>query len=178
MNVRLHIIDVRAKGVQVATPASTGDLFWLPRQHVTWSEPPRPGGKVTATLPRWLAVKNRQLVAVRGQLSIAFHKPIEFDPIKAERPIPMTDFPADAGKGALFRNTKAEKPSHPSHTGTCEIDGKRYRIAAWVKTSEKTGEKYFSLSFRPDAQQQPAQQKPASGPRFDDETIPFEMEWR
>jgi hypothetical protein len=84
-----------------------------------------------------------------------------------------SDFPPEAGKGMLGRNSKAEKPSHPSHTGVCEIAGTRYRIAAWVRTSELTGEKYFSLSFREVGEQQPARpQQPGGGPTFD-EPVPF-----
>lgn len=87
----------------------------------------------------------------------------------------MSDFPPDAGKGALYRNSKAEKPSHPSHTGFADIDGKRYRIAAWVRTKEGTDERFFSLSFRQAEARADDQAKPkqrAAGPTFSDE-IPF-----
>ena len=88
----------------------------------------------------------------------------------------MGDFPPDAGKGALYRNDKATKPSHPSHTGFADIDGKRYRIAAWVRTKEGTDERFFSLSFRPAEErsdERREQPKPGrGGPDFDSQ-IPF-----
>ena len=47
--------------------------------------------------------------------------------------------------GALFRNANKQKESQPDHTGTCKIDGKTYRISAWVK--EGKGGRFFSLAF-------------------------------
>jgi hypothetical protein len=175
MNVSLHIISLSAKGVQCVTLGSTDAGFWLPRRHVTWSEPPEAGAKVSAEVPTWLAQKHKQLVAVRGQYAFPLTPLPGLDPERATQDgsFPMSDYPQDAGKGALYRNTKAEKPSHPSHTGFCDIDGRRYRIAAWVRTKEDTGEKYFSLTFRP-ADEQPAKpaQRSSSDPTFDDQ-IPF-----
>ena len=181
MNISLTVIDVRGKGVQVATPASTGESFWLPKAGVTWSAEPTPGAKVSATVPAWLAAKHQQLVKLRGQYAIPLNPMPGLDPDRAtaKGSFPMSDYPQDAGKGALYRNTKAEKPSHPSHTGFCEIGGVRYRIAAWVKTSEKDGSKFFSLSFRDAGEQQTAKPQPtAGGPSFGGESIPFGPEVR
>jgi hypothetical protein len=115
MNFTLHVLDVRGKGVQVVTPGSTSEAFWLPRgSPVVWSEAPEPGAKVSASIPRWLAQRHHQFVALRGQYSILFHQKAELDPEKAKGPIPMAnDRPEDAGRGALFKNDKKEKPSHP-----------------------------------------------------------------
>lgn len=50
--------------------------------------------------------------------------------------------------GVLFRNkNKTEGDKRPEYTGSCEIDRVEYKIAAWVKTSKKTGEKFFSFKF-------------------------------
>ena len=49
--------------------------------------------------------------------------------------------------GALFKNTKKEKESHPDYRGECVIAGVKYEIAAWIKAS-KAGNKYMSLSFQ------------------------------
>jgi hypothetical protein len=67
----------------------------------------------------------------------------------------MTDRPEDAGNGVLFRNDKREKPSQPEFKGECTIKGKRFWLAAWVKTSEKSGQKFFSLAFREAEEQKP-----------------------
>jgi hypothetical protein len=54
--------------------------------------------------------------------------------------------------GALFRNTRKEKETHPDYTGTCIINGKKLEMSAWVKTA-KSGTKYMSFSFRPSERQ-------------------------
>ncbi|MFA7176135.1 MAG: hypothetical protein WC114_02710 [Smithellaceae bacterium] len=52
--------------------------------------------------------------------------------------------------GVLFRNKKKEEgDKKPEYTGSCEIAGVEYWISAWVKTSSKTGEKFFSFKFEP-----------------------------
>jgi cytochrome b involved in lipid metabolism len=70
--------------------------------------------------------------------------------------------------GAIFRNKRKEKDSHPDRTGQCTINGKEYWISGWMK--EKDGEPYMSLAFKPkDA-------KPAEKPRSSrdaDDSIPF-----
>ena len=77
--------------------------------------------------------------------------------------------------GALFRNAKKEKDTHPNATGTATIDGVEYYISAWTKET-KSGDKYQSLSFkRKDASQKAgiAKAKEALGaPGFNDD-IPF-----
>jgi hypothetical protein len=93
----------------------------------------------------------------------------------------MSDFPQDAGDGALFKNREKSKPSQPDYFGKAEIEGRSYRVSAWVKDSKKNpGQKYMSLSFRLDEQQRPtAEQRAAAGPTFrDDEQIPFAPEAR
>jgi hypothetical protein len=178
VHLDLHVLDTTDAGVKV-TLGAEGDAFWIPRgPPVRWATVPEPGVKVVATMPRWLAIKHNQVreSRVNGQRVLNFHQHPELDPEKstATGSFPMSDFPPDAGRGALYRNTKAEKPSHPSHTGFADIDGKRYRIAAWVRVKEDgSGEKFFSLSFRP-ADEQPQQQRPRpeSMPAVDAE-IPF-----
>lgn len=48
--------------------------------------------------------------------------------------------------GAIFKAKEQPSEKHPSHTGSCLIDGKKYSISAWVNEA-KSGEKYFSLKF-------------------------------
>ena len=50
--------------------------------------------------------------------------------------------------GALFRNDKKEKETHPDYTGSAKVDDIEYYISGWVKTS-KGGQKYMSLAFTP-----------------------------
>ena len=48
--------------------------------------------------------------------------------------------------GSLFRNDKKETEKQPDYNGTVKVEGKDYKLAAWVKES-KSGQKYFSLSL-------------------------------
>ena len=45
----------------------------------------------------------------------------------------MTDRQEDAGSGALFKNDKKEKPSHPDYQGDCTIRGRKFWMSAWIK---------------------------------------------
>jgi len=54
--------------------------------------------------------------------------------------------------GAIFRNDKREKDTHPHAKGSCMIDGVEYWVSAWKKTSQ-SGTDFTSLSFtRKDSQ--------------------------
>jgi hypothetical protein len=72
--------------------------------------------------------------------------------------------------GALFKNEKREKDTHPHATGTAMIDGVLYYVSAWTKEG-KMG-KFQSLSFkRKDAA---APSRSSAKPGTDDtEDIPF-----
>jgi hypothetical protein len=75
--------------------------------------------------------------------------------------------------GALFKNDKKEKPSHPDYRGDATIKGRKFWVSAWIKTSEKTGQKYMSLAFR---EAEEVKAKPAASSRFDqpiDDGMPF-----
>jgi hypothetical protein len=78
-------------------------------------------------------------------------------------------------EGAIFKNEKREKDTHPHGTGKAMIGGVMYWVSAWTKDGTKG--KFQSLSFRPmDQQPQQSQPKPAQGapaPDFDDSEIPF-----
>ena len=76
--------------------------------------------------------------------------------------------------GILSRNARKEKPNHPDHTGTAEIDGNQYWVSAWVKEG-KDG-KFFSLSFKPkESQSKAAERAPTKDVEefIDDSDIPF-----
>lgn len=48
--------------------------------------------------------------------------------------------------GILFKNDRKEEKSHPDYTGEARIDGKVYRMSAWIKEGKKG--KFMSFSFR------------------------------
>lgn len=78
--------------------------------------------------------------------------------------------------GSLFKAKDRATDKHPEYTGSFNIDGTEYWLAAWVKESQN-GTKYFSLSVKP------KEAKPAAPPEpqkdkarhFDDmkDDIPF-----
>lgn len=55
-------------------------------------------------------------------------------------------FEAKNNSGALFRNDKREKETHPNARGTALIDGVAYEISCWTK--EGRNGKFQSLSFK------------------------------
>ena len=76
----------------------------------------------------------------------------------------------DTNTGALFKNDRKEKPTHPDYKGSINIEGKEYWMNAWVKEG-KTGKKFFSMSFNPkDAAPASA---PAPADDLEDSEIPF-----
>ena len=72
--------------------------------------------------------------------------------------------------GAIFKNDKREKDSHPHARGDALIDGVEYWVAAWTNTRDD-GSRYQSLKFsRKDQNRAPNPNPPE--PDFDD-SIPF-----
>lgn len=86
-------------------------------------------------------------------------------------------------RGALFKNNKREKDTHPHYNGSINVGGKDYWLSAWMEKS-KAGQTYMSVSvkqkdgeappFRPG---QPATRAPAPAARapqqmYDDD-VPF-----
>lgn len=82
----------------------------------------------------------------------------------------MSEYP---NSGALFKNDRKEKATHPDYTGSAEVDGVAYWISAWVKTG-KSRKKFFSLSFRPKDEARQDRGEPAASLADDlDDEIPF-----
>jgi hypothetical protein len=81
--------------------------------------------------------------------------------------------------GAIFKNDRREKDTHPTHTGQCTIDGKQFWISAWVKEGSKG--RFFSLAFKPKTTSEhrgasanpPARTSMAQRAVPDDEDVPF-----
>ena len=83
------------------------------------------------------------------------------------------------GQGALFTNTQRSSDRAPTHTGHVQIDGTRYRLAAWVKVSAN-GRHYFSLAIEEEREREPAPSRSRNAasatfqaPADFDEEIPF-----
>lgn len=83
--------------------------------------------------------------------------------------------------GALFKNDKKEKPTHPNYKGELMVAGTPYWVSGWIKRSQ-AGLAFMSLALTPKndraAQEEPAKPETPRGPTFaslKDETddIPF-----
>lgn len=53
------------------------------------------------------------------------------------------------GDGILFRVKEVKSEKHPTMTGNLLLGGVEYDIAAWTKTSQKTGDKFLTLRVEP-----------------------------
>ncbi|MES2625925.1 MAG: hypothetical protein V4628_11655 [Pseudomonadota bacterium] len=80
----------------------------------------------------------------------------------------------NTNKGTLGKNRRKEKDTHPSHTGSINIEGKEYWLSAWVKDGSNN-EKFFSLSVKPKENAPQQQQRTSSTPPTDSfgDDIPF-----
>lgn len=98
------------------------------------------------------------------------------------------NYPPQANRGRLFKNDKTRNPKAPGYTGSCVVDGKQYRMAAWVnEPDERNATPTISLQFESQddvdarkraetdglkAREAPNQSPPRPGPP-DDSDIPF-----
>jgi uncharacterized protein (DUF736 family) len=78
--------------------------------------------------------------------------------------------------GVWFKNDKKGNEKRPDYRGTAVIDGVDLNISAWIKSSQKTGDKFMSLRFEP-KQGAPKQATRApvmdETPFNDDSDLPF-----
>jgi len=80
----------------------------------------------------------------------------------------------NSNRGAIFKNDDKQQDNHPDYKGSLNVNGVDLWVSGWIKTSEKTGKKFLSLSVKP---KEAAPVKQASKPKssgFDDmDDAPF-----
>jgi len=80
----------------------------------------------------------------------------------------------NSNRGAIFKNDDKQQDNHPDYKGSLNVNGVDLWVSGWIKTSEKTGKKFMSLSVKP---KEAAPVKQASKPKssgFDDmDDAPF-----
>ena len=60
----------------------------------------------------------------------------------------MSNYEQKAGTGAIFKNNKKEKETHPDYNGKIlDPNGKEWELSLWVKKSA-AGNSYFSVSVK------------------------------
>ena len=75
-------------------------------------------------------------------------------------------------RGALFHNDKGDNPKRPDMTGNMEINGTKYRVSAWNKTSQK-GTDFLSFVVEEDDGSRKAAAQPQQSSGGVDDEIPF-----
>ena len=82
----------------------------------------------------------------------------------------------NTNRGAIWRNEKKEKDTHPDFTGSLDVDGVQYWVSAW-KRKEDAGPKSPALSFsvKPKEEAQAPQRTGGGNARGGqpDDDIPF-----
>ena len=75
----------------------------------------------------------------------------------------------NTNRGAIFKNKRKEKATHPDLGGELNVDGKDYYLNVWKQTS-KNGEPYYSVSVKP---KEPKVAKGEQSSQVVEEEIPF-----
>jgi len=163
MIATVTITALTERGVQCLVQGD--DLpFWLPRtgKGAEWLSPPEVDRTLQVRLAPWLAQKHRQLRGLASQSSLRLYQPAaELGPAaNIEGSLPTMAYDNNM-TGVLFKNDKREHDRQPLYKGHCEINGQKMWISAWVKKSERTGEVFMSLAFKPadEQREQPAPQQ-------------------
>jgi len=79
----------------------------------------------------------------------------------------------NSNRGAIFKNDDKQQDNHPDYKGSLNVNGVDLWVSGWLKTSEKTGKKFLSLSVKPkDAAPSKQAAKPQKTVEFDDD-VPF-----
>ena len=59
----------------------------------------------------------------------------------------MSTYETKPGNGVIFRNEKKQDNRHPDYTGSIVTpSGEELRLSLWVKESQQTKKKYFSVA--------------------------------
>jgi uncharacterized protein (DUF736 family) len=80
----------------------------------------------------------------------------------------------NSNRGAIFKNDDKQQDNHPDYKGSLNVNGVDLWVSGWLKTSEKTGKKFLSLSVKPkEAAPVKKASKPSGGFDDMDSDVPF-----
>lgn len=60
----------------------------------------------------------------------------------------MAAFEQKELSGALFKNKKKEKPTHPDYQGSAKINGQEFWVSGWLNKPKAGGDTYVSMTFK------------------------------
>lgn len=83
----------------------------------------------------------------------------------------MTDYDNNL-TGVLFKNDEKRDDKDRDYNGSCEIEGRKFWISAWINTS-KQGRKFMKLKFKAQDEKPAAAPETAPLPSDTDDGIPF-----
>lgn len=70
----------------------------------------------------------------------------------------------NTNSGALFKNDRKEKDTHPNLSGHINVEGKDYWLSGWTKKNDDGSFKVISLAVKP---KEPRNQQQDRGRAFD-----------
>ncbi len=73
---------------------------------------------------------------------------------------------------SLFKNDKGGNDKRPDYRGNGMVNGKLVKLAAWVQTAQKSGEKYLAIKFE-EPQAAPATSSPNPVDNGEETGLPF-----
>ena len=81
----------------------------------------------------------------------------------------------NSNRGAIFKNDDKQQDNHPDYKGSLNVNGVDLWVSGWLKTSEKTGKKFMSLSVKPKDEKTVTQASKTKSSGFDemDDNVPF-----
>lgn len=77
----------------------------------------------------------------------------------------------NTNRGVLFKNGRKQQDKHPDYTGKIDVEGKEYKLAAWIKEGSKG--KFMSLSVSIDDGSRKERSADNTPPFQDDDLPPF-----
>lgn len=82
----------------------------------------------------------------------------------------------NTNRGAIWKNDRKEKDTHPDFKGELDVEGVTYWVSAWKRkpdASDKSPALSFSIQKKENKAPQVQQQFDAAGSDFEDDPIPF-----
>lgn len=67
----------------------------------------------------------------------------------------------NTNRGALFKNDRKEKEKQPDYTGKINVEGKEYKLAAWIREGNKGKFMSLSVSVEDGSRKERAENPPA-----------------